>query len=239
MKACFPDYRERINRYCPLPSLWFESLMSGTVTLLTAKEWPRALQSFKPWYSWSGEWTLAVAYTQISRSAGKKKSNFSKPLLINFSVICSWKHFKFIYQQIYPPIPILDFPGRSDGKSVCLQCGRPGFNPWVGKILWRRKWQPTPVLRPGKSYGWRSLVGYSPWGCEELDATEWRHFHFHTHPYFLPFWLRKNCPISPPRKPHHLGIWAPLSLALEKRGTEPTQTSDCPALGEGRMRSGC
>ena len=48
--------------------------------------------------------------------------------------------------------------------SVCLQCGRPGFDPWVGKIPWRRKWQPTPVFLPGKFHGWRSLVGYSPWG---------------------------------------------------------------------------
>ena len=38
---------------------------------------------------------------------------------------------------------------------------------WVGKIPWRKKWQPTPVLLPGKSHGLRSLVGYSPWGCKE------------------------------------------------------------------------
>ena len=38
------------------------------------------------------------------------------------------------------------------------------FNAWVGKIPWRRKWQPTPVFWLGKSYGQRSLVGYSPWG---------------------------------------------------------------------------
>ena len=43
--------------------------------------------------------------------------------------------------------------------SVCLQCRRPGFDPWVGKIPWRRKWQPTPVLLPGTSHGQRSLVG--------------------------------------------------------------------------------
>ena len=54
-----------------------------------------------------------------------------------------------------------------------IQCGRPGFNPWVGKIPWRRKWQSTPVLLPGKSHGQRSLVGYSPWGRKELDTTEW------------------------------------------------------------------
>ena len=52
------------------------------------------------------------------------------------------------------------------------------FNPWVRKIPWRRKWQSTPVLLPGKFHGWRSLVGYSPWGCKESDMTEWLHFLF-------------------------------------------------------------
>ena len=42
----------------------------------------------------------------------------------------------------------------------------------------RRQWQPTPVLLPGKSHGWRSLVGCSPWGHEESDTTEQLHFHF-------------------------------------------------------------
>ena len=39
---------------------------------------------------------------------------------------------------------------------------RAGFDAWVGKIPWRRKWQPTPVFLPGKFHGWRSLAGYSP-----------------------------------------------------------------------------
>ena len=59
---------------------------------------------------------------------------------------------------------------------VCLQRRRPGFDPRVGKFPWRRKWQPTPVLLPGKSHGWRSLVGYSPWGRKELNTTEQIHF---------------------------------------------------------------
>ena len=42
----------------------------------------------------------------------------------------------------------------------------------------RRQWQPTPALLPGKSHGRRNLVGYSPWGREELVTTEWLHFHF-------------------------------------------------------------
>ena len=52
---------------------------------------------------------------------------------------------------------------------ICLQCRRLGFNPWVGKIPWKRDWQPTPVL----SHGQRSPVGYSPKSRKELDTTRW------------------------------------------------------------------
>ena len=62
------------------------------------------------------------------------------------------------------------------GWSICLQCGRPRFDPWVGRIHWRRKWQPTPVLLPGEFHGRRSLGGCSPQGHKESDTTEWLHF---------------------------------------------------------------
>ena len=65
------------------------------------------------------------------------------------------------------------FPACSDGKEFACQCTRPGFSPWVGKILWRRERLPTPVFLPGESHGQRSLVGYSTWGPKELDTTEW------------------------------------------------------------------
>ena len=61
-------------------------------------------------------------------------------------------------------------------EGFYLGCGRTGFSPWVGKIPWRRKWQPIPVLLPRKFHGWRSLVGYSPWGHKESDTPERRHF---------------------------------------------------------------
>ena len=48
-------------------------------------------------------------------------------------------------------LPWLGFPGGSVGKEICLQCGRPGLYPWIGKIPWRRAWQPTPVFLPGES----------------------------------------------------------------------------------------
>ena len=48
---------------------------------------------------------------------------------------------------------------------------------WGKYRLRRRQWQPSPVLLPGKSHGWRSLVGCSLWGNKESDMTEWLHFH--------------------------------------------------------------
>ena len=49
---------------------------------------------------------------------------------------------------------------------------RLGFDPWIGKTPWRRKWQPTLVFLPGEFHGQRSLVGYSPWGHKESNRTE-------------------------------------------------------------------
>ena len=53
-----------------------------------------------------------------------------------------------------------------------MQCRRPGFDPWVRKIPWRRKWQPSPVFLPWEFHGQRSLAGYNPWGPKESDTTE-------------------------------------------------------------------
>ena len=60
---------------------------------------------------------------------------------------------------------VVGFPGGTSHKEPTCQCRRykkHGFNPWVGKIPWRRMWQPTPVFFPGESHGERSLEGYSP-----------------------------------------------------------------------------
>ena len=59
-------------------------------------------------------------------------------------------------------------PDGSDSKVSCLQGGRPGFDPWVRKISWRKKWRPTPVFLPGKSHGWRSLVGLQSTGLQKV-----------------------------------------------------------------------
>jgi len=71
--------------------------------------------------------------------------------------------------------PRQGFPGVTSGKMPACQHRRHQrleFSPWVGKIPWRRIWQLIPVFLPGESHGQRSLVGYSLWGCTELDTTE-------------------------------------------------------------------
>ena len=57
--------------------------------------------------------------------------------------------------------------GGKESACQCRRCWRCEFDPWVEKIPWRRKWQPTPVFLPGKSHGEMRLTGYSPCGCKE------------------------------------------------------------------------
>ena len=82
-----------------------------------------------------------------------------------------------------------------------LQCGRPGLDPWVGKILWRRAWQPPRILQYScleDPHGQRSLLRDNPWGCKESDTTERLSTQQESlriltllclHPYSLPCWL--------------------------------------------------
>ena len=69
-----------------------------------------------------------------------------------------FKKQKLVYQG---------FPGGDSGKEPvcqCRRCRRCGFDPWIGKLPWRRRWQPSPVFLSEKSHGRRSLAGYSPQG---------------------------------------------------------------------------
>ena len=84
---------------------------------------------------------------------------------------------------ILPCLSLLLFTNTSNYISMAslmaqtvktlLQCWRPGCNPWVGKIPWRRTWQPIPVFLPGESHGLRSLAGYTVHGVPESDMTKW------------------------------------------------------------------
>ena len=87
---------------------------------------------------------------------------------------------------MFSTISILAFPGGSvvKNQSPC-EFRSHRFDPWVGKIPWRRKWQLTSVFLPGKSHGQRSLVGYSPWVTKSWTELKWLSMHSctctHTH----------------------------------------------------------
>ena len=73
----------------------------------------------------------------------------------------------FSRQEYWSRVPLPSPPRWCSGKDSACQCRklkRGGFHPWVGKIPWRRKWQPTPRFLPRKFHGQKSLAGYSSWG---------------------------------------------------------------------------
>ena len=128
---------------------WKVKVKSLSRVWLLATPWTAANQA--PWsmgFSRQECWNGLPLLGRVKNIWEKKSSWSSKTRNLNFSVAGNYLY------------------------SICIVLNIvPGFNPWVRKILWRRKWQPTPVLLPGKFHGQRSLVGYSPWGCKELDKT--------------------------------------------------------------------
>ena len=95
-----------------------------------------------------------------------------------------------LHIYVYPFSPWLS------GKESACQCRKLGFDPCVGEVPWRRKWQPIPVFLLGKSHGQRSLVGCSPWGRKKSDTTEM---------------TEHTCMHSSPKLPSHPGCHITLS----------------------------
>jgi len=105
----------------------------------------------------------------------KKQHSNQIPLPLHFPPVHS-SNRQFANNLI--TVPLWDNKGFSHGSSgkepACKskRHKRHGFDPWVGKIPWKRAWQPIPEFLPGESHGQRRLAGYSPWGHKELDTTE-------------------------------------------------------------------
>ena len=98
---------------------------------------------------------------------------------------CPWKEISCLYClssffHLYMFLLFICYwsiglPRRLSGKDStcqCRRCRRRGFDPWVGKIAWKREWQPTPVFLSGESHGQRSLVDYRPWVRKEQDTAQ-------------------------------------------------------------------
>ena len=130
--------------------------------------------------------------TRLKRLSSSSSSNFitlhSFPFFLGVGIVELWSlskfgnhgaicytrlciaSLRFIYYLLYLD-GIQGFPGSASGKEFtcqCRRCQRCRFNLQVGKIPWRRKWQPTPVFLPGKFHGQRNLAGVA----KELDMTQ-------------------------------------------------------------------
>ena len=87
------------------------------------------------------------AWHAVIRGVAKSRTRLSDWIELNWTELNWWTY--------------RDFPGGSDSKSICLQCGRPGFDPWVGKIPWRRKGNPLQyscLENPMDSGAWQATV---------------------------------------------------------------------------------
>ena len=94
-------------------------------------------------------------------------------LSILYIVVC-WLDFPGVLIILF--YSVLGLPGGASSKEPVCQfrrCKRCRFEPWVGKVPWRRKWWPAPAFLPGKAHGQRSLAGYSSWRCKKSGVTEW------------------------------------------------------------------
>ena len=113
--------------------------------------------------------------------------------------------------------------GGLNGEESASQHKRHRFNLWVGKILWRGKWQSTPVFLPGKSHGQKSLAGYSPWDQKESDMIE------HAYSMHVPVY-QAGVRVPPGR------TWRIKSPTSVKAGNIWAFLSACPNVGQKRKR---
>ena len=105
----------------------------------------------------------------ISQRICEVKESVSGIFRVLLKLLRGWEIVSTYFQEFET-----SFPGGSVVENLPANAGgtRRGFDPWVGKIPWRRERQPTLVFLPGESHGQRSLAGYSPQGFQELDTTE-------------------------------------------------------------------
>ena len=130
--------------------------------------------------SWPRDWTHVscigrqILYCWVTREAQLCSYTFIYRKK-HYIYICNKIKYAFIFSSVAQSCLTLcqtlqhaRLPWWLSSKESTYQCRRHGFNPWVGKIPERRKWQLTPVFLPGKSHGQRSLVGQSPWGHKRV-----------------------------------------------------------------------
>ena len=119
------------------------------------------------------------------------------------------------------PVSNLGFPWWLSGKESTCTGRRHGFDPWVGKTPWRRKWQPTPVFLSGRSHGQRSLLSCSPWGHKRVG-----------HDLATEEGKRQPSPVFCPGEPMDRGVWWATVHGVTRVGHKlTTKWQQQPSLG--------
>ena len=139
---------------------WLTLLMemvSGISFLLLLRYWRNVLQKILL----QSVLESKVAPAAINKPSVPSTSSVEKE---GSGMVCHWEggeeRWSYAMKKLYQ---FLGLPWSFNGKGSVCQCRWQGSNPWVVKILWRRKWQPASVFLSWKSHGSRSLAGYSPW----------------------------------------------------------------------------
>ena len=103
-------------------------------------------------------------------SGGQGNLTCCSPCVHSQTQLSNWMTI-YMYMCVYTHTHTRGFPGHTSGNKPACQCRRhkrQGVYSWVGKIPWRRAWQPNPAFLPGESHGQRSLAGYSPMGSQTV-----------------------------------------------------------------------
>ena len=137
-------------------------------------------------YEWTWERQCISPWKDSFTPTASPPASSTKPLLQ--LTLSEWLFFLYCSERASQvATEVKNLPANAG------RCKRRGFNPWVGKIPWRRKWQPTPVFLPGEFHGQRSLVGYSPW-CHTV-GHDWSNLAYtHTH-----YWENRSSEEPPHR----------------------------------------
>ena len=119
-------------------------------------------------------WKQDEAFYALNKQVLKQleaclRKNFNDPRFLHLPILIKLRQLSFVISSNLLSRCMLDFLGFPGGSR--LQCRRPGFSSWIGKIPWKRAWQPTPVFLPGEFHGERNLAGYNPWGIHGVAKS--------------------------------------------------------------------
>ena len=168
-------------------SITFQPLSVTNSLILVIK-----IQSFKylkvSWQAWFKTWFFFILPFSVSWSwvgpdclvrGGEVGTWLTAPILTLFKASVTLFEAgrrdgeeEAFWYDLWGQIEIPRWHNGKESACQCRRCQRCGFNPWVRKIPWSRKWQLTSVFLPEKFHGPRSLAGYSPGGLKESDTTE-------------------------------------------------------------------